>query len=112
MLGLTELKNKEGLNNLIKKFAVNPSTGLIDINQAISKVTKNTIDEVVRAIRNNYEFDTNMSNYDIDEFLQDSNIPKKENNIINTTAILIEIICSLIVGSIIFIFAKQITRNT
>ena len=63
---LTELKNKEGLNNLIKKFAVNPSTGLIDINQAISKVTKNTIDEVVRAIRNNYEFDTNMSNYDID----------------------------------------------
>lgn len=34
---------------------------------------------------------------------------KKENNIINTTAILIEIICSLIVGSIIFIFAKQIT---
>lgn len=36
---LTELKNKEGLNNLIKKIGVNPSTGLLDINEAISKVT-------------------------------------------------------------------------
>lgn len=34
---------------------------------------------------------------------------KKENNTINTTAILIELTSSLIIGSIIFIFAKQIT---
>ncbi|MBR3116319.1 MAG: hypothetical protein IKF36_00400 [Bacilli bacterium] len=63
---LTELKNKEGLNNLIKKIGVNPSTGLLDINEAISKVTRNTMDEVEKAIRSNYEFDTNLVNYDVD----------------------------------------------
>lgn len=63
---LTELKNKEGLNNLIKKIAVNPSTGLLDINEAITKVTRNTMDEVEKSIRNNYEFDTNLINYDVD----------------------------------------------
>lgn len=63
---LNELKNKEGLNNLIKKFAVNPSTGLIDITEAIKKVTRNTMDEVEKAIRNGYEFDTDLTKYDID----------------------------------------------
>lgn len=63
---LNELKNKEGLNNLIKKFAVNPSTGLIDINEAIKKVTRNTMDEVEKSIRNGYEFDTDLTKYDID----------------------------------------------
>jgi hypothetical protein len=63
---LAELKNKEGLNNLIKKIAVNPSTGLIDINEAITKVTRNTMDEVEKAIRSNYEFDTNLLNYNVD----------------------------------------------
>lgn len=63
---LNELKNKEGLNNLIKKFAVNPSTGLIDINEAINKVTRNTMEEVVKSIRNNYEFDTDLTKYDVD----------------------------------------------
>ena len=61
---LTELKNKEGLDNLLKKFAVNPNTGLIDINSAISIVTKNTMNEVEKAIKNNYEFSVDPSQYD------------------------------------------------
>lgn len=63
---LIELKNKDGLDNLLKKFSVNPSTGLIDINKAISTVTKNTMNEVVKVIRNGYDFDSNASNYDIE----------------------------------------------
>ena len=63
---LIELKNKDGLNNLLKRFAINPSTGLIDINQAISTVTQNTMNEVIEAIKNNYEFDSDLTNYDVD----------------------------------------------
>lgn len=63
---LTELKNKDGLDNILKKYAVNPSTGLIDINQAISKVTRNTMDEVEKSIKNNYEFSLDYSLYDIE----------------------------------------------
>ena len=63
---LVELKNKDGLNNLLKKFAVNPSTGLIDINQAISVVTQYTMSEVVKSIKNKYEFDTDLTKFDID----------------------------------------------
>ena len=63
---LTELKNKEGLDNVFKKIAVNPNTGLIDINAAITKITKNTMDEVKNAITNNYEFNTDLTSYGID----------------------------------------------
>ena len=62
---LTELKNKEGLDNVLKKFAVNPSTGLIDINSAISTITRNTMNEVEKAIKNNYDFNVDPSLYDI-----------------------------------------------
>ncbi|MBQ1550886.1 MAG: hypothetical protein IIZ67_02185 [Bacilli bacterium] len=72
---LNELKNKDGLDNILKKFAVNESTGLIDINKAISVVTRNTMNEVEKAIRNKYEFDTDFSNYDIDgKYIGSSNI--------------------------------------
>ena len=63
---LTELKNKEGLDNVFKKIAVNPNTGLIDINSAITLITKNTMDEVKNAITNNYEFNTDLTSYGID----------------------------------------------
>ncbi len=63
---LTELKNKEGLDNIFKKIAVNPNTGLIDINTAITKVTRNTMDEVKKSINNNYEFNTDLSSYSVD----------------------------------------------
>lgn len=63
---LNELKNKEGLDNLLKKFSVNSSTGLIDINQAISKITRTTMNEVEKAIRNNYEFSKDETEYDIE----------------------------------------------
>ena len=63
---LTELKNKEGLDNIFKKIAVNPNTGLIDINTAITKVTRNTMDEVKKTINNNYEFNTDLSSYSVD----------------------------------------------
>ena len=62
---LVELKNKEGLDNVLKKFAVNPSTGLIDINTAISVVTKNTMNEVVNAIKSGMEFDLDTTHYDV-----------------------------------------------
>ena len=62
---LTEIKSKAGLDNLLKKFAINESTGLIDINKAISIVEKNTIDEVVKSIKDHYEFDLDLQNYDI-----------------------------------------------
>lgn len=72
---LNELKNKDGLDNILKKFAVNESTGLIDINKAISVVTRNTMNEVEKAIRNKYDFDTDFSNYDIDgKYIGSSNI--------------------------------------
>ena len=61
---LTELKNKEGLDNILKKFAVNPTTGLLDINTAISTITRNTMNEVEKAIKNNYEFNIDPSLYD------------------------------------------------
>ena len=63
---LTELKNKEGLDNLFKKIAINPTTGLIDINGAISKITKSTIEEVKKSINNNYEFNTDLTLYNLE----------------------------------------------
>lgn len=61
---LTEIKSKAGLDNLLKDFAVNESTGLIDINKAIDIVEKNTIDEVVKSIKEHYDFDLDLQNYD------------------------------------------------
>ena len=63
---LTELKNKNGLDNVLKEIAINPTTGLIDINYAISKVTKNTMEEVEKSINNNYEFSDDLSKFDLD----------------------------------------------
>jgi len=71
---LTELKNKDGLDNLLKKFAVNPTTGLIDINTAISIVTRNTMDEVEKAIKNNYMFDSDSTKYDIEGHYEGQNV--------------------------------------
>lgn len=61
---LTEIKSKSGLDNLLKDFAVNESTGLIDINKALSIVEKNTIDEVIKSIKEHYDFDLDLQNYD------------------------------------------------
>lgn len=61
---LTEIKSKSGLDNLLKDFAVNESTGLIDINKAIDIVEENTINEVIKCIKDHTEFDLNLENYD------------------------------------------------
>lgn len=61
---LTEIKSKAGLDNLLKDFAVNESTGLIDIMKAIDTVEKNTIDEVVKSIKEHYDFDLDLQSYD------------------------------------------------
>ena len=61
---LTEIKSKSGLDNLLKDFAVNESTGLIDINKAIEIVEKNTIDFVIKCIKEHSDFDLNLENYD------------------------------------------------
>ena len=61
---LTEIKSKSGLDNLLKDFAVDESTGLIDINKAIDIVEKNTIDEVVKSIKEHYDFELDLEKYD------------------------------------------------
>ena len=61
---LTEIKSKAGLDNLLKDFAIDESTGLININKAIEIVEKNTIDEVIKSIKEHYDFDLNLENYD------------------------------------------------
>lgn len=72
---LTELKNKPALDNILRKFAINESTGLIDINKAIEIVEKNTTDEVINAIKENYAFDQNAINYDVQGRLIGEKIP-------------------------------------
>ena len=62
---LTEIKSKSGLDNMLKQFAINENTGLIDINKAISIVEQNTIDEVIKSIKEHYDFDLDLQNYDI-----------------------------------------------
>lgn len=61
---LTEIKSKAGLDNLLKDFAVDESTGLIDINKAIDIVEENTINEVVKSIKEHYDFDLDLEHYD------------------------------------------------
>ena len=62
---LTEIKSKTGLDNLLKKFAINESTGLIDLNKAIDIVEKNTIDAVIKSVKEYSDFDLDLQNYDI-----------------------------------------------
>lgn len=62
---LTELKNKAALDNILRKFAINETTGLIDINKAINIVEENTIKAVINSIKESYTFDLNAINYDI-----------------------------------------------
>lgn len=61
---LTEIKSKIGLDNLVKDFAINELTGLIDINKAIDIVEENTINEVVKSIKGHYDFDLDLEHYD------------------------------------------------
>lgn len=63
---LSELKNKNGLDNLLKKFAINPSTGLLDINMAINKVLENTKKAVLQSINDGSEFELDLSKFDIE----------------------------------------------
>lgn len=63
---LSELKNKNGLDNLLKKFAINPSTGLLDINIAINKVIDNTKKAVLQSINDSSEFELDPTKYDIE----------------------------------------------
>ena len=76
---LTEIKSKTGLDNLIKEFSVNESTGLIDINKAIDIVEKNTIDEVIKTIKEHYDFDLNLENYDKTGIFIGSRTPSDRN---------------------------------
>ena len=72
---LTELKNKAALDNILSKFAINETTGLIDINKAIQVVENNTMKEVIESIKNNYTFDLNPINYDVQGRLIGEKIP-------------------------------------
>ena len=61
---LTEIKSKTGLDNLLKDFAIDENTGLIDVNKAIDIVKENTINEVVKSIKEHYDFDLDLEHYD------------------------------------------------
>lgn len=62
---LAEIKSKAGLDNVLKEFAIDENTGLIDINKAIDIVENNTINEVVKSINDHYDFDLDLQNYDV-----------------------------------------------
>ncbi len=72
---LTELKNKPALDNILRRFTVNESTRFIDINKAIEVVENNTKNEVISAIKENYAFDQNAINYDVQGKLIGEKIP-------------------------------------
>ena len=53
------------VDSLLAKFAVNPNTGLVDIDRAIGIATNNTLNEAVECVKNNTDFSSDLSNYDI-----------------------------------------------
>ena len=62
---LTELKSKDGLDNVLKEFAIKEETGLLDFNVALNKVVGNTIREVERSISSRTDFSSDLTKYDI-----------------------------------------------
>lgn len=59
-------KNIEKVDNMLSTFAINPNTGLVDINIAISTVTNNTLNEAVNCVSSNTSFSTDLTHYSLD----------------------------------------------
>ena len=60
-----ENKDEKAIDKALETFAINEKTGVIDLNKAISIVTNNAVNEAVKCIMNETDFDKDMSKYDI-----------------------------------------------
>ncbi len=60
-----DLKDLNGLNNIIKSFALNEA-GSVDIDKALSTVMHNTMNEAVKCIDNKVAFDPDLKEYSVD----------------------------------------------
>lgn len=58
-------KNIKKVDELLSTFAINPNTGLVDIDKAIGTVTTNTLNEAVKCVQNNTDFSSDLSKYDL-----------------------------------------------
>ena len=58
-------KDEKAIDKALETFAINEKTGVIDLNKAISIVTNNAVNEAVKCIMNETDFDKDMSKYDI-----------------------------------------------
>jgi len=58
-------KDEAAINSALEKFSIDEKTGAININKAIKKITNNSTNNVVEAIKNNKLLPQNLSNYDI-----------------------------------------------
>ena len=58
-------KDEKAVDKALETFAINEKTGVIDLNKAISIVTNNAVNEAVKCIMNETDFDKDMSKYDI-----------------------------------------------
>ena len=60
-----DLKDLNGLNNIIKSFALNEA-GSVDIDKSLSTVMQNTMNEAVKCIENKVAFDSELKEYGVD----------------------------------------------
>lgn len=60
-----EEKDIKKVDSMLATFAINPNTGLVDIDKAIKTITAGTLNEAVRCVQNNTSFSTDLSHYDL-----------------------------------------------
>lgn len=58
-------KNIKKIDSMLATFSINPNTGLVDIDEAIKKVTVGTLNEGVKCVKDNTSFSTDLSHYDL-----------------------------------------------
>ncbi len=75
-----DLKDVISIDKILGTFAVNPNTGLVDIDRAIGIVTKNTTDLCISSINEGKKFDSELNKYSVDgKLISDEGIEKVEN---------------------------------
>jgi hypothetical protein len=76
-----DAKDINNIDKILGTFAVNPNTGLVDIDRAIGIVTKNTINQTVKCINENQNFESDLSKYSVDgKLLNNENMLGSQNN--------------------------------
>lgn len=69
------------IDKILGTFAINPNTGLVDIDRAIGIVTKNTVDLTIKNINENKNFETDLSKYSVDGKLKEDLSDNSMNNV-------------------------------